>query len=521
VSAATAPSALVEATLAPPAINPARLDRTDVCIAVLTAAAALVFVTIGMGRPIWADDADTVRMAGQGFAGLFDALRHDNNFPAYHVLLSLWMRVFGDSEPALRSLAALFYLGAGSAVFALAWTVYHHFRTALFAALLFVGSAQAIAQAQSVRMYSMLAFLAAVSLLLFVRLFLKGEQSLQLCCAYLAVNSIGALTQAWFAFVLLGQFIALCGVGRGLTTRIKQFLACTAVPALAFGLLWAPTFREQIRNGSTNWLPAFQWWFLPDALLQFYGGSILAILLLLACAIPLLRAGAAERSVFANNRGTRALFAAFAVTLIAPLIVSMVKPIYYPGRYSIIALPPLAALLGAGLARFAARPYAAVLGVLLLLSTAIWQIQYRREPDRQDDRNTASYIAQHAAPGDAVVFTSLTRTSADYYFRRLRAPTAFRETSFPAELDQHPGWRDNAAMLGNPDALDVEAVNLTGQLASAAAHGRRIWMYYGSDQPVANFLKRRLDANLALESKLDLPGRFHETVLVYGARSLP
>lgn len=218
MSPATAPPAAVETKLA----GRAGVDVADVCVAALTVAAALVFVTVGMGRPIWADDADTVRMASRGFAGLFAALRNDNNFPAYHVLLSLSIRAFGDSEPALRSLAAVFYLGTAGAVFALARSVYRDFRAALFAALLCIGSAQAISQAQSVRPYAMLAFLSVVSLLLFVRIFVKGEQTPRLYCAYLAVNSLGALTQAWFAFVLLAQLLALSCAGRGLASRIKK-----------------------------------------------------------------------------------------------------------------------------------------------------------------------------------------------------------------------------------------------------------------------------------------------------------
>ena len=528
------------------------LRKPDIYLAAITAAAALLFATVGCGRPIWADDACAQWIARHGLPALFAALRNDNNFPAYYVLLSFWMRLFGDSEPAMRSLAALFYLGGAAGTFLLARSVFRDWRAALYVAIFYVGSAQAIAQAQAVRMYSMLGFLTAISIWLFWRIFvqpltaghhprskgvanwaclptarpaLSGEQQAQpgIVLAYLAINSIGMLTQIWFCFVLLAQFVAL-------RRERKRFMSLAAGPALLLALLWGPALLAQLRNGSTHWLPPFRLWFVADSLLGLYATPIATVefgdwaipvvgsAVLLMCAVLWWRP---EAKTFRREPGIRILCTIGAVTVLAPLAVSIVKPIYAPHRYSIISLPPAAVLLGTTVARFASRPCAGAIAMFLLLTSAVWHIHERHQqpasppPDWQNDRTTAAYIAHHARPSDAVVFTSLTRAAADYYFHRFGAEGRFLEASFPAELDRHPGWMDGAALLRHPEAVEHDAKQLFSRLSVLAGQGQTIWVYYGYDVTVSDFLKRKLDTQLTLQGRVDLHGPFHTQLLVY------
>src|SRR5690242_11819422 len=39
---------------------------------------AAVFITVGAGRPVWLDEANSIRIANQPFAGIIESLRHDN-----------------------------------------------------------------------------------------------------------------------------------------------------------------------------------------------------------------------------------------------------------------------------------------------------------------------------------------------------------------------------------------------------------------------------------------------------------
>jgi mannosyltransferase len=494
------------------------LSPAEIGLAVLGAVAVVVFVLVGIGRPIWLDDAISVLVARYDFHHLVAALRYDNNLPAYYVLVSLWIRLFGESEPALRSLAVLFYLGSGVIVFLLGSRFSNSRRAGFYSCLLYVSSAQLISQAQSVRMYVLLGFLSAASLLLYFRIFVRQDGSKRLAFVYAAVNCAGMLTQVWFFFLLLGQFVSeVLWVRRGL----KKFIAAGAASGAAFLALWGPAFLDQLRNPSTTWLPPFRPVFLIDILAHFYGGGITGLAVLLACASPLAVAAIRGRREFLRDRAVRILATILAACILAPMAVTLIKPIYQPARYSTVALPALAVLLGAILTRIASRPYSAGLCYALLIATMIWHVRGSREiaglPDSQSDRATAAYIVAHAAPGDFVVFTSLTRATADYYFRRMGASTSFEEVSFPEELDRHPGWLDFAAMLERRAAFSAEARRLSARLGAASRAGKRIWVYCGVET-VTEPLTSNLDSALGTATRLNLRGPYHEQLLVYGPR---
>ena len=490
----------------------------EIGLAALTAAALLFFMVAGIGRPIWHDEANAALMSSRNLHDLFEALRQDNNLPVYYVLLSFWMHLFGESEAALRSLSVVFYLAGAGMVFLLGSALYKSRRAALYAVVLYVGSTQLIHQAQTVRMYTLLGFLSAASLLLFVRIFVQENRSRWLACLYVVVNAVGALTQVWFCFVLLGQFLCLLWQRR---RALMKFIAFGAVSGSAFIALWGPAFLYQLHNGSTNWLPPFHPIFLLDILVEFYGNQGVGLIFLLACAAPLALARG-ERNAFWREDGVGIAVVALLACLLAPLAVSIVKPIYFPARYSTVGLPVLAVFLGAILARFASRPYALVVCYGILIASSTWHLREHNTvgdgglPPGQSDRTTAEYILQHAAPGDYIVFTNLTHPTADYYFRRYGQGNRFVEITFPAELDRHAGWLDRAAMLRHPDELAGEASRTAESLAAAAQSGKRIWMYNGLPG-VSEFLKSNLDARLTLAGRHDLRGAYHQELLVYAA----
>jgi hypothetical protein len=503
-----------------PGISLRKTLTAETGLVVLAAVAVLLLIVVGIGRPIWQDDANAVLMSRHDFRGLFEALRQDNNLPVYYVLLSLWMRLFGDSEPALRSLSVVFYLAGIGMVFLLGSAIYRSRRMAFYAGLLYLASAQLIHQAQSVRMYTLLGFLSATSLLLFVRIFVQESRSRRFASVYVIVNSVGMLTQVWFFFMLFGQFLCLVlWLRRGL----KKFITFTALSGVAFFALWGSAFLNQLHNGSTSWIPPFHPIFLLDILIEFYGNQSMGLFFLLACAAPLVLAAGPVRRAFWREDAARIVLTTLLACILVPLAVSIVKPIYSPARYSTVGLPVLALLLGAILTRLAPRPYAVAICYGILIASMAWHIRDRNIvgngslPPGQSDRTTAEYILQHAAPGDCIVFTNLTRAAADYYFRRAGAAERFVETSFPEGLDRHAGWLDRAAMLRHPDALAAEAGRTAERLTAAARTGKLIWLYDGLPG-VSEFLKSNLDANLALAERHDLRGPFHGRLLVYTAR---
>jgi hypothetical protein len=490
------------------------MRHVETGLMLLAAVAVMVFIFVGVGRPIWADEANAVLISNHGFHGLVDALQRDNNLPVYYVLLSLWIRWFGESEPALRALSVVFYLGGAGVVSLLALTIYRNRRTACYAGLLYLSSSQLIHQAQAVRMYTLLGLLSAASLLLWVRIFVQENRSRWLAAGYVVLNCIGMLTQVWFSFMLFGQFLYL--IFR-LRSGLKKFAVSMTLSALVFSVLWGPTFASQLHNGSTRWLPPFHPIFLLDIVSEFYGAQGMGLLVVLACSAPLLMVARPVRRAFCRDRATSIVLVTFLACTLVPLAVSMVKPIYTTGRYSTVALPALAVLLAAFLTRLASRTYAAGICFAILVLTAVPHVRDRNVAAAglapgQSDRATAEYILQQAGTGDYVVFTNLTRTAADYYFRRAGAAGRFVEASFPNEMDQHAGWVDPRSM--DPQALAIEAEELTERLKAATLMGKTVWVYDGLPG-VSEVLNSRLDSSLTLAERYDLRGPYHWELLRY------
>ena len=487
-------------------------------IVAATLAGSVVFCAVGIGRPVWLDEAYAVLIASRGFSGIVDTLRHENNLPSYCFLLSVWMRLFGDSEIAARALSALFYLGGAGATFVLGKRIGGTVRAAWYSAFFYLSSPLAIRNAQNIRMYALLGLLSALSILVFLRLYVDRDRSRKAIIFSIGVNVVGLSTHIWFGFVVAGQFLALLAWRRG---EVRRFLVVTAAAAAPVAALWGPFLVEQAGTGATQWMPRLQWALVATAATEFYGFLATVFLFGLAAMTPALVPVGKRRQLPADQ--VRMLLVIAAASLSLALLICLVKPIYWPGRYAIITLSPIAALLGIVLSTTLPRPMLAGMCLCLLAANTTTQFMRRNDvleaqlPAGQSDRTSAAFLLEHAAPGDAVVFTSLTRAAADYYFRRAHAESRFVEVNFPGEVAAHLGWADPTIPPGRRAALENEAEAVARRLQSIATAGRTVWLYEGFGLPVSHLLKERLDSALKLRRQYPLAGPYHNRILEYGS----
>src|SRR3954468_16100993 len=91
-------------------------------LTMLAAVAALVGAVLrGWPRSaMWLDEAQSVSFASLPLTRIPGALRQDGAPPLYYLLLHVWIRLFGDSDAAVRSLSVVLSL-AGMLV--LGWVV--------------------------------------------------------------------------------------------------------------------------------------------------------------------------------------------------------------------------------------------------------------------------------------------------------------------------------------------------------------------------------------------------------------
>lgn len=202
-------------------------------LAFLVAACAVRF--IGLARYSFdPDEIFSVRAAQASWAGLFGiAARDVSHPPLFYGLLKIWL-VFGPpTEGWVRLLPAMI----GAATFVPFYALCRRLRLepgALAVALaLFTASAVLIEYAQYARMFSLLQFAGALSLLAFVAFADTGGR--RAFWALTAANVLMVYAHYWGWMAVLAQFCILLLLRRD---RLKAYAASAALVTLAF-LPWA------------------------------------------------------------------------------------------------------------------------------------------------------------------------------------------------------------------------------------------------------------------------------------------
>jgi hypothetical protein len=497
------------------------LNFAERALLVLLCVFAVAISVIGIFRPMFIDEANSIIISSFGLRGVIDHLRNDNNLPFYYLLLHEWVKFFGISEIATRTLSIIFYFLAIFVAGKLGKELSHDKRVALYTAFFYAISLQAIHLAQKVRMYSLLGFLAGLSTLLFFRSFWNTDYRRRDLLAYVLVNIAGSFTHVWFVFLPFAQFV--CHLAFFPRSTFRRFFACLCFSGLPFLLLWARFLPEQINNGATNWMPRLHLWAFPGAFLEFYGGRRIGALFSLICLLLLSEKewGNSQSLTAEQTRKQLGLLTILVLSVAIPMFVSLFKPIYYPGRYTIIALPSLAALLAWRLALAARRSVLAAYAYLLLaaiLSLHIVTRHQRIESNQEmlvyseSDKPAAEQLIQRIHPGDSVIFTGLSRASIEYYLRLSHRGEGVALLSYPTENADHLGWD---ATNYHRASLDAEAARLAGELsASSAGKPVRIWVVSGT-KPGDHVLFDQMEKHFALLEVLPVPGAFFTEIVVF------
>jgi mannosyltransferase len=483
--------------------------------------------------PLHLDEALLALEARANPVAMVHLLESGSDLPLYPFFLHFWTKLAGDSEAALRLPALPFFLLAAWVAYKIARRASGSGRVGLYAAFFYFASTEAVYQSMLARPYALLGLLSALSTQFFLQAFFSEKGSRGSEWGYLVTNILGSFTHIWYFFVLPAQAIAcVCLLPRRRWPRLAVNQVASLVP---FGLFWSGVVLRQMHTGVTQWMPRLTFAWVSSALTQFYvghrvGAAFWAICLLLVVARRRWWEGAAglmRKPAFA------ALVVIAALSLAIPLLISVVRPIYYPDRYTIIALPPLAATMGWTLSELASRRWLALwcgvivmaYGVVAVLLVAGRQPNLSWMGDRLlsvyaggADRAAAKVVCRTASPGDWLVFTGLSRTTMEYYLERSGCAQTLHLVSFPTSEAAHPFWDWTHA---DPRILNAKAERLVARLASGegqAGSAPRIWVFQGTIDDEENVaLERVLGRDFPSSRDLPLAGTAFRGVAVYDA----
>ncbi|HET8999372.1 MAG TPA: glycosyltransferase family 39 protein [bacterium] len=341
------------------------------------------------------------------------------NMTFYYVLLRVW-RLAGENEVVIRSLS----VAAGVATIPVLYLLGRRLfgpRVGLVAAFLISINSYHIEFSQYARSYSLLAFLATLSSLLFVNCLERPCWGNWL--GYLVVGVLGVYSHLFAAFVLLAQWVSLV------------FLRLRDVPwrgwlisALCMVLLLLPLGIIAMPRTPTwgTWVPVPKFRDIPYVYFVLTGerggrtGILLVLFYCIACVIALL--GARRARAFSGTLRPLWRYGFLLTWLFLPVLaafaVSQVKSIFF-AHYMIICLPPLMLLAAVGLDAMPKRALIGGLVIVTLLSSHQIYKYYVDYNGHEDFRGATRYILSHVRAEDAVViFAPYIQKSFEYYRER-------------------------------------------------------------------------------------------------------
>lgn len=445
----------------------------DVCALTLLAF-LLDFVNI-TNTSVGLDESVSIAYARLSITSLLSILTGgDANMSLYHVLLNLWVRMFGESELAVRSLSAVFGALAVSAIYLLGARLFG--RTAgLVAGLLFALDAFIVHYADTARSYAMLVLLVVLSSYFLV---VEIEQpSRRNRIAYVLASTLAVYAHYFAAYVLVVHVCTLVALRRR-TALTREWLGVAAAivllctPEAIFAFREGPVLISWIKQPTLNDVEA--------TLVELAGGSRVLLFALIAGGCYATVSAVKERGYWRNGF----VAAWLVVPIVLSFALSFVQPIFL-SRYFIICVPALI-LFGTAAITSVRRPVAAG----ALIATFVWLsatqlLAFYTSDVGENWRDATRYVLAATRPGDAIVFyPRYARKPFEYYQRQGKSIA-------PTNLDGH-----------------------------ALEERQRIWLVIRESDAVAHFPEiQQLQSQLSESYRRAAQRRFRNVVIEFYTRN--
>jgi mannosyltransferase len=459
-----------------------------------------------LSRPsFWNDEAATWAISGHSFDDLLHILRTsggDRGAALYYAIAFVWMRTFGTSELALRSLSLLAAAATMVPFHACARRLVAT-PAAWAAGAVLATSSFLLEYARDARTYA----LALLLVVLAVWTFLRAVESVSardwwIFTFFAAV----AIYAHWFsALVILALFVALFGWHPGARLRHR---ALTSAVGLAVIVLPIVAVVLDSGNSGVDWIAPLDVAELRALIAQFTGTTSPALQTLVA--IPLAVGLAASWNAGRRRRAPRIVLMWFVLPVGLTIVISVVKPLLV-ARYLIVALPAFALLLGLGLSRLARGRVVPLAVMTLALVVLCYGNFWGSSNGGEDWRAIVATVGQQADREDAIVVFPATAVSAFSYYAR-----------DDPSLRQRPGPSWPRTRWDTPFMRSIP--NTAVLRADGIARSRVVWLIVRVPRggtvaagvrhsPVLAALRQQLEARFA-RAAIVPPWRASDTVFV-------
>ena len=412
-------------------------------LAIMLTGLALRLYTIG-SESLWLDEGFSALAATR--PTLEDVLtfiyREDLHPPLYYVILHFWIGWFGDSETAMRILSAIFGTLSIPLVYRLGRDLMDR-KTASLAALLAAICVYHVFFGQEVRGYSLFAFLALLSMVFWVRLFVRP--GVVTTVGYVMCTVLTLYSHPYGVFHVACQnvmFVVLWLLERPLRLGWPGWIGVQSMVGLAFSPWITVTFRNvgRAHQGQASMLiPSI--WDIPGALKAFAGDADfiatwsgerfwlggLYVVLMLVGLWPARwgrkwrheEAGILQEDSPVRRQGVVLVSVWLACTILIPYIVTMLSVPVFSNRYMISGSFAFLLLVARGVLQVPWWPLRGAVGAGVLLSQVWMLVPYYTQVNKEQWREIVSDVESRAQPWDVVLFHApYCRTAIYWYYAR-------------------------------------------------------------------------------------------------------
>lgn len=474
--------------LLPPLTGSLRMVAVVGVVAVVAAGIVLRFVT---HSALWLDEALTVDIARLPLHQIPDALKHDGAPPLFYVLLHFWMKVFGQSDLATRSLSGVI----GVAALVVAWFAGLRLggRWVAWTTLVLLASAPfAVYYATEARMYSLVILLTGCGYLALRRATTSPRPGNLIAVA--VVTAALLYSQYWSLYLVAAVgiwFVLSAAWSRCRSSDPSAWkaplpaLGAVVVGGLAF-VPWLPIFLYQGKHTGTPWSAPAGFAATINVVTSFTAnqgststlgtvpGRLLALVYFGGAALALFGIGRSGRVVeldWTTRPRARALTFVVVVTLLIAITGGLLSSSAFSSRYGAVVFLPLLLLVALGTTTLL-NPVGRVAVVAVALVAGMVVSFQNVDTQRTQATQVAAVLDAQARPGDVIAFCPDQLGPAVY--RVVGDPGRYAMVTFPRGIGpQIVDWVDyaKASAAGNP------ATFATG-LTTRAGPTHRVWLVW-------------------------------------------
>ena len=469
-------------------------------VVVIVAGIVLRFVT---HSALWLDEALTVDRARLPVSQIAGSVKHDGAPPLYYYLLHFWMRLFGQSDLATRSLSGVI----GVITLPVAWLAGNRLggRVVAWTTVVLLASAPfAVYYSTEARMYGLVILLTACGVLALYRA-LEAPRPGNLIATAMVTAAL-LYTQYWALYLVgvVGLWLlvsALLSRRRDLSgpsgpnpnspsskwRNQRSALLAVVVGCILF-VPWLPIFVYQSRYTGTPWAAPPNFAAVINAVTGFTAnqgslsiagtdqGRLLALIYFAMFALALFGIGRSPRVIELDLRTrprARGLSIAVAGTLFAAITGGILTASAFAPRYAAVVFLPLILLVALGTTTFLDQRVRLAVVAIAVVAGLIGSAQNVNTQRTQAPR-VAAVINAQARPGDIIAFCP-DQLGPDVY-RVIDLSSRYSMVTFPRGTGpQFVDWVNYAKTVHAVSAT-VFADKLVAD--ARAGRGHRIWLVW-------------------------------------------